>query len=39
VCDYIAGMTDQYPLRLHQELIGTPESRGEAAAAPKIRTR
>ncbi len=39
VCDYIAGMTDQYLLRLHQELIGTPESRGEAAAAPKIRTR
>ncbi len=38
VCDYIAGMTDQYLLRLHHDLIGSPESRGQAAApAPKVR--
>lgn len=24
ICDYIAGMTDSYLLRLHQELIGQP---------------
>jgi dGTPase len=40
VCDYIAGMTDHYLLRLHQELIGSAESRGPAAAhPPKVRSR
>ncbi|MBI1956636.1 MAG: hypothetical protein HYS38_09610 [Acidobacteria bacterium] len=24
ICDYIAGMTDHYAQRLHQELLGTP---------------
>ncbi|MBI4460318.1 MAG: deoxyguanosinetriphosphate triphosphohydrolase [Acidobacteria bacterium] len=24
ICDYIAGMTDHYALRLHQELLGAP---------------
>ncbi|MGO9641392.1 MAG: deoxyguanosinetriphosphate triphosphohydrolase [Candidatus Acidiferrales bacterium] len=38
VCDYIAGMTDQYLLRLHQDLIGAHPSHGQGAAQPsKIR--
>jgi dGTP triphosphohydrolase len=27
VCDYIAGMTDHFLLRLHSELLGTISSR------------
>ena len=27
VCDYIAGMTDHYLLRLHAELLGTSSAR------------
>ncbi len=30
VCDYIAGMTDQFLLRQHRELIGTPVQHGAA---------
>jgi dGTP triphosphohydrolase len=31
VCDYIAGMTDQFLLRQHQERLGSP-----ASALPSI---
>ena len=31
VCDYIAGMTDHYLLRKHQELLGTPQTASEEA--------
>jgi dGTP triphosphohydrolase len=27
ICDYIAGMTDHYMLRLHAELLGAKEAR------------